>query len=782
LSRYTWLQTTQESTLTTATTATVLERDPTWTGLRDFHRLALESIVLNKQQAETAERDRLLKKAATQRLVVEGAFTQIAALLEPTVLTPFSNLGLDITDPTLAVCRVVGRALGIHIVAPPAGRKSTTVPDAVRNIAHASNVRTRQVLLRGAWWQRDNGPLLGFVEANGRPVALMPTAQRSYELDDPVTRSRTPLTPTVAHGLEPFAISFYRPFPTRAVNLLDLLRFGLRGTRADLNTILLMGLAAGLLGTLTPLATGYIFDQVIPNAATSLLLQIGLGLFLIALASTLFQITRSVAVLRVEGRMDGALQAAVWDRLLDLPAPFFRNYSAGDLGARAMGVNTIREALSGPIITSILTGVFSVFNLVLLFYYQAALALVATLLVVLSMVITTGAGYLQVRHQRALTEVQGRISGQVLQFVNGIAKFRVAGIENRAFALWARQFSRQKRLAYKARTVANGLAVVNAAYPIVTTMAIFAMVAIARDAGLSTGAFLAFNAAFSQLLIAGIALSTAVVSILGIVPLYERAQPILRALPEVDEAKADPGELTGAIEVSHISFRYKENSPLILKDISLQIKPGEFVALVGASGSGKSTLFRILLGFEKPESGAVYYDGQDLTGVDLREVRRQMGVVLQNGKLMVGDIFQNIAGSSLVTLDDAWDAARMAGFEDDVKLMPMGMHTVIGEGGGTLSGGQRQRLMIARAIVKKPRILYFDEATSALDNRTQDIVSRSLDNLQATRVVIAHRLSTIVNADRIFVLEDGRVVQSGTYGELVDQPGLFAELAKRQIA
>jgi ABC-type bacteriocin/lantibiotic exporter with double-glycine peptidase domain len=299
---------------------------------------------------------------------------------------------------------------------------------------------------------------------------------------------------------------------------------------------------------------------------------------------------------------------------------------------------------------------------------------------------------------------------------------------------------------------------------------------------LTTGEFLAFNAAFGQFLTAVLQLSASIVSVLSIVPLYERAKPILQTLPEVDQAKSDPGELSGNIEVSHLAFRYRPDTPLVLKDISMNIPAGEFVAFVGASGCGKSTLFRLLLGFEQPESGSVYYDGQELQQLDVQAVRRQMGVVLQNGKLLSGDIFTNLVGSSPLTVDDAWEAARMAGFDQDIRQMPMGMHTVVSEGGGGLSGGQRQRLMIARAIVAKPRILLFDEATSALDNQTQAIVSKSLEELKATRIVIAHRLSTIIHADRIFVLDKGVVVQSGTYDTLIQQEGLFAELAKRQLA
>jgi ATP-binding cassette subfamily C protein len=386
------------------------------------------------------------------------------------------------------------------------------------------------------------------------------------------------------------------------------------------------------------------------------------------------------------------------------------------------------------------------------------------------------------RLHRPLHALQGKISGQVLQFITGITKLRVAAAEVHAFAVWARNFSEQKRLDLATGRVYNGVAVFNEVYPILTTICLFAAMAYWARGDMTTGKFLAFNAAFTTFLYATLDVSAALISMLHVVPVYERAKPILATLPEVTEAKADPGELQGRIELSHVSFRYKADGPPILRDLSLQISPGQFVAIVGPSGSGKSTLLRLLLGFETPEAGTIYYDGMDLAGLDVQAVRRQIGVVLQSGKLMPGDIYENIVGSSLLTLDDAWEAAEKAGLADDVNDMPMGMHTVLGEGATTLSGGQRQRLMIARAIVAKPRILIFDEATSALDNRTQAIVSRSLEELQATRIVIAHRLSTIIHADRIFVIQAGRLVQSGNYEELMQQEGPFAELAKRQLA
>ncbi len=556
--------------------------------------------------------------------------------------------------------------------------------------------------------------------------------------------------------------------------------YGAQGQGADCVTLIAASLAIGLLALVTPLATGYIFDAVVPAADRTQLLTIGLALMLSAVAVLTFQIARDMALLRIEGKANTLTEAAIWDRLLNLPATFFRNYSAGELGARAMGINTIRRTISGTTTSVLLTRIFSIFTLVYLFAFQIRLALVAVLLVALSVAATLFAGYIQLRYQRQLIAMQGQLSGMVLQLINGIAKFRVSGTEGYAFARWAQQFTTQRQIAFKSRSVRNSLSVFNAAYPLLTSLVIFALIGLASRASLSTGQFLAFNTAFNQLLFTGLTLSSALINIVGLLPVYERAKPILQTPPEVSDARHSPGELMGEIEVSHVTFRYKPNAPLILKDVSLTIHAGEFIALVGSSGSGKSTLFRLLLGFEWPESGAIFYDHHDLAALDLRDVRQQLGVVLQSAKLLTGDIFTNIIGSAPLSLDEAWAAARASGLDEDIQQMPMGMHTLISEGGSNLSGGQRQRLLIARALVKQPRILFFDEATSALDNRTQEIVMRSLENLKATRVVIAHRLSTIQHADCICVLEAGQIVQSETYQELMEQSGLFAELAKRQ--
>lgn len=753
------------------------EKDSTWAGLELFHKFAMECHTLNLRDYAAREHRRLALKAENTSAVFEGALSRLTDILKP---GQKEGAGYDFSDPLLTACRMVGEKLGIHVKPPPESAKSKTDPLIL--IARASRFRTRQVLLKGEWWLRDNGPLLGYMGEDKRPVALLPASSKSYALHDPENRTVIPVDSQVSARIEPFAATFYRPLPDRPVVGRDLLRIALFGCKGELKTVFFLGMLGALLGLLTPIATGIIYSTVIPAADRSELSQIALILTTLTLTTSMFEITKGIALLRVESRMDASLQSGVMDRLLSLPAPFFRQYTTGDLTDRTLGINRIRETLSGATTQSILAGIFSIFNVILLFWYDWKLALVAVVVVLLGAACAGSMSYIQVRHQRKLRNIQGAISGLILQFINGIAKLRVTGTEDHAFAIWAAHFAESKITSIKAGTIRSMLATFNAAFPTLSLMAIFAWIVFVRTDMLSLGDFTSFNAAFTSFQTALLQMSMAVIGILNVVPLYERAKPILEALPEVDVTKASPGELTGKIEVSHVHFRYSDEGPYILQDVSLSIRPGEFAAIVGSSGSGKSTLLRLLMGFETPVSGAIYYDDQDISNLDIREVRSQTGVVLQNGKIMAGTIFQNIVGSSSLTLDDAWEAARMAGFEEDVKQMPMQMHTVLPPGAETLSGGQRQRLLVARAIVSKPRILFFDEATSALDNQTQAIVSRSLEKLQATRVVIAHRLSTIMNADRIYVLEKGHMVQQGTYEELMKQEGPFAELARRQIA
>jgi len=528
---------------------------------------------------------------------------------------------------------------------------------------------------------------------------------------------------------------------------------------------------------------------VIPQADRSFLWEVFGIMMVIAFVKALLELVKGILLLRVETKSNITVQAGLMDHLLRLPVTFYRKYTAGDLTLRALGINAIRQILSSTILTAVLSGAFSIVNLGLLFWYDSSLAWVGVGLAIVAIVIISLLGFAKLKYDRQIADHQGEIQGFLFEFLSGINKIRVSGTENRVFSMWANKFGKYKILGFKSGNFQNFVEVFKGAYPLITSIFFFSFIYYTvtqtdlMAAGMiSVGVFLAFISAFNQFLGDCLNMCMSLISSLNIIPLYERVKPILEETPESTTGSVDPGELSGELEFNGVSFRYEEEQPLVLKDVSFKIKPGEMVAFVGPSGSGKSTVLRLLLGFEEAELGSVYYDGQAFDSLSKDLVRRQIGVVLQNGALMSGSIYQNIVGSSELTLQDAEAAAHLAGLEEDIEQMPMGMHTMISDGASTFSGGQRQRLMIARAIVHKPRILYMDEATSALDNRTQNIVSESLDKLQATRIIIAHRLSTIINADRIFVMDKGQIVESGTYKELMDKDGLFSQLAKRQIA
>ncbi|MFN6566794.1 NHLP bacteriocin export ABC transporter permease/ATPase subunit [Dendronalium sp. ChiSLP03b] len=791
-----WLQADNTVELQSANTTEIEDINSLLGGLSQLQTYFLHCINLLQRQEMDAE---LLRFQARERLesqVMQETLAELASVLPQSKSDRLNNsLGfntsLDSTDPDQALliaAGAVGRALGIKICPPAASEDSNRVQDPVEAIARASRIRVRRIQLRDSWWQKDCGAMLAFTLADKLPVALLPVSDTRYKLYIPGERMPISVDARIATALAKTAYAFYRPLPDKKLKTFDLLQFALQGHYKELIVVLVMGMTVSLLGMLTPQATAILIDKAIPDANRGLLTQIAVALVAAAFGGMLFQLALGFATIRLETFADSSTQAAVWDRLLNLKASFFRSFSVGDLDSRVTAISQIRQRLGNTVLKTIFSSLFSLLNLGLLFYYNVSLALIACAVALVNIAVTIISGVLIVRKVRPLLELQGQIFGVMVQLINGVAKLRVAKAEARAFAYWGKQYTHQLKLMLSTQGIEDSLAVINQVLPVLTTAALFwfATSLIGQSqtpggGGLSTGTFLAFNVAFGTFINGATSLSSTVVEVLQVLPLWQRAQPILEAEPEISSAQADPGRLSGKLVVDRVTFRYRDDGPLTLDDVNIRAEPGEFIAIVGPSGSGKSTLLRLLLGFEFPKSGTIYYDGQDLASLDIHAVRRQLGVVLQNSRLMSASIFENIASGALVTMDEAWVAAQMAGLADDIAAMPMQMHTIVSEGGSNLSGGQRQRLLIARALVLKPRILLFDEATSALDNRTQAIVSESLQQLKVTRVAIAHRLSTIQNADRIYVLAGGKVVQQGSFAELGNQSGLFAQLMMQQL-
>lgn len=664
--------------------------------------------------------------------------------------------------------------------------KPVEVPENIKDsskqmeyVLRPTGLMTREVDLEENWQSDAYGPMLGAMKETGTAVALLPGHFYGYVYKDPATGKKIRVTKKTAKLLEKEALCFYQPLPMKPLGIPDLLLYLWKCiSESDIILILLASLAVVLIGFIGPKILSLLTGSVLQSGNVQLM--IGMGVFMLAssFSGLLIGLVKTLLMERINTKTSMSVESSVMMRILSLPVSFFRDYSSGELANRASSINSLCSMMINSVLSVGISSLMSLLYITQIFKYAPALVVPSIIIIILTVMISLISSFMQIGISRKRMELGAKETGMSYAVLNGVQKIRLSGSEKRVFARWGNLYAQGAKLDYDPPLFLKLNSVLTTAISLIGTIVLYYLAIVTN---VSQSDYIAFNAAYGNVMGAFTSLAGIAISVASIRPVLELAEPILNAEPEVSEEKMPVDRLVGRIEVSHVTFRYNEKSPYVLEDLNLSIKAGEYVAIVGRTGCGKSTLIRLLLGFEKPETGAVYYDSHDLQAVDPRSLRKHIGVVIQNGQLFQGDIFSNITISApQLTLDEAWEAAEIAGIADDIREMPMGMNTVISEGQGGISGGQKQRLMIARAIAPKPKILIFDEATSALDNKTQKQVSDALDKLNCTRIIIAHRLSTIRNCDRILVMDDGAIIEEGTYDELIEKKGYFAELVERQ--
>lgn len=748
--------------------------------LAEFHRMALQAEQLNRRLLLADEANMQVSRVAHRRRDEEQARDGLF-----NILSSSQPLAEKHESTLLAALELIGQYEGIAFKSSSRRREGDPEPS-VRDILATSGVRARRVALsvEDRWWRRGNsGALLGFREEDDRPVALLPRITGGYRIVDLVSGESKRVNADRASKLTEDAWYFYRPMSQdQPVGVKDLLLYGTKNLTGDFARFVITGCLAGILMLMPAVLIGVLVDQVLPMKSGDMLVQFVVGLIALALAGTLLLILQGTALMRLEGRISARLSSGLWDRLLGLQSDFFRDFTAGELAVRMSIFQMLRDQVSGMVGGAILSVIFLGPAFGIIFAYDVGLGLLSLGIGLVSLVVVVSLGLLQFDPQHRRFAAVRQLAGDLFQFINGIGKLRSSGAERSAFASWARKYRDQQQATMEIGRLSEHIVAFSAAVPLLAGAALFAF-ALYKGTELAVGDFLVAYAMSMTFYVAITQLGQSFEAIATIAPGMEQVQPVLSAVPEPVPAGDAAVELSGEIQFDHVSFRYAEDGPLILNDVSLHARPGEFIAIVGETGSGKSTLLRLALGLQEPSVGAVYYDGRDLAHLNKRVVRRQLGVVMQDGSLRPGNVGENIIGlANDLTVNDAWRAAQQAAVAEDIQAMPMGMFTPVGDSTATFSGGQAQRIMIAAALVRNPRILFLDEATSWLDAESQRKVMEGIESLAVTRIVIAHRLSTIRKANRIYVFKAGQIVQQGGFDELFESEGLFRDLMSRQMA
>ena len=664
--------------------------------------------------------------------------------------------------------------------------KSSGIPDDISELEdqletclQPHGLMWRRVQLGGKWYRDSMGPILAFRKDNDNSVALLPGPVFGYCYRDPDTGKTHRVNKANASQFSEEALCFYCPLPLKKLGVRDLLIYLAESLNTeDFVFYFVLALTVTLLGMLMTNITRALTGFVLESKDVPLLMGTAVFMISTVFASVLIKTAQQIMMTRISTKASVSMDAAIMMRIINMPPRFFRQYSSGELSTRYGAIGQFCDLLLGNVFSTGISALLSLLYITQIFFYAPSLAKTSLLIIAAGMIMSLISGLIQMRISRELMEKSSKESGLSFALITGIQKIRLAGAEKRAFAKWGHEYADVAALSYNPPMLTRVGTAISIGINLIGTIFLFFL---AVENKVTPSEYIAFNSAYGAVSASFGALAGAALSIAGIGPVLDVARPILETEPEASESRSPVSHLSGNIELSEVYFRYDQNMPWVINGVNLKINAGDYIAIVGTTGCGKSTLVRLLLGFEKPDKGAIYYDGKDIANLDLHSLRRNIGTVTQDGTLFQGDIFSNIAISApQMKLEDAWEAAELAGIADDIRAMPMGMQTQISEGSGGISGGQKQRLMIARAVAGKPKILILDEATSALDNRTQQQVAEALDRLGCTRIVIAHRLSTIKNCNRILVLNQGKIQEEGTYDELIAQNGFFAELIKRQ--
>lgn len=779
LTRESWLSVLDEETITSKSTTALVEEGSLFSALASFHSATFHIERLNRRLAVVDEANLERERTTSRRFAERAARTRLFNLYDQPI-----EPEIQVEDTALAdALQVIGRRQGIEFNTSTKSQNSDPVSQ-LADVLDASGVRARKVHLDDSrkWWRKDNTALLAFRRDDGRPVALLPSVLRSYREFDPINKKRVRLSKERVQELQTDAWMFYKPLPTGKIGPTDLLRFAVHGSKPDIARLLAAGFVGGIATLIPALALGFVAAHIVAGGASDSLYAIAVILTVIGLIGALLQIMQSNAMMRFEGRATSRLEAAFWDRLMRLPSETLQQQPSGDLAMSGMTFQSLRDGVQGVVANSLLSVVFLIPVLGVVFFYDAVLGVFVVGFSLVSILTTVFIGIRQMSPQGQMILAIRQVAGLLFEIIGGISKLRVENAEGSAFAMWARDYREQKRVELEVESIEGHARAFGLALPFVAGALLIAVVMGFGESTVPVGEFLVVYTVFIVFQRAIARFGESFGTVVSILPAFDQMRPLLSTVPE-DETQGEPVDsLRGDILFDHISFRYDSDGPLVLEDITIRARPGEFIAIAGESGAGKSTLFRLALGLDRPTAGAVYYDGRDIRHLNLKQLRRLIGAVPQSVQLHPQDLWDNIvAHREEPNVEEVWQVARSACIEQEIRAMPMGMMTMVGAGGSVVSGGEGQRVSIARSLFGNPRVMLLDEATNWLDNESQAEVMQNLALLTSTRIVIAHRLSTLQHADRIYVMKAGNIVQSGSFEELMDIGGEFRDLVKRQL-